>query len=77
MYFSHYYLGQSNVVRLLLQNGANVDAKNKDKWAAIHLAAENGSFPTQLFFINFLSISPIFSLKLYQKSIFILSLHIF
>lgn len=45
MNFSH-NLDHSNVVEILLQNGANVNAETTDLWTSMHEAAENGRFST-------------------------------
>ena len=34
--------GHVDVAKVLIQNGADVNAVEKDKWTALHLAARNG-----------------------------------
>lgn len=36
------WCGQEAVVRLLLEKGADPEAKNSNKWTALHVAAVNG-----------------------------------
>ena len=40
--FAHYRLGNVDIVVLLLQSGAQVDATTKDLYTALHIAAKEG-----------------------------------
>ena len=36
------YKGYADVVKVLIENGADVNAVQKDKWSALHFVARNG-----------------------------------
>lgn len=36
------YWGRDKIAEFLIEHGANVDAKEKDEWTPLHLAAESG-----------------------------------
>lgn len=42
IFHSIYSLGHEKVVKILLENGTDINAEEMDKWTPLHLAAQTG-----------------------------------
>lgn len=47
MNFFFSFLAHEKIVDLLLQNGANINAQNKNRLTPLHLAVKNGNIETR------------------------------
>lgn len=64
------FTGHVDVAKVLIEKGAEVNAKNSDEWTPLQLASQNGSCPSFYFLNkNILSILDLFTIQVMWRSL--------